>query len=43
MRLARRFRPLRTNKFIRANSKKQAKRVAANHALLKALAESEKK
>jgi len=42
MRLARRFRPLRTSKLIRANTKKNAKRVAANIALLKALAAADK-
>ncbi len=38
MRLARRIRPLRWNKTIRANSKKNSKRIRANHELLKALA-----
>ena len=38
MRLARRFRPLVSNKTTRANSKKQAKRLAANYAFLAALA-----
>ncbi len=37
MRLARRIRPLRWNKSIRANSKKNSKRIAANHELIKAL------
>lgn len=43
MRLARRFRPLRTNKLIRANSRKNAKRISANYALLKAHAEADSK
>lgn len=38
MRLAQRFRPYVSSKLKRANSKKNAKRIAANHALLKALA-----
>ena len=38
MRLARRFRPLTSNKTTRANSKKQSKRLAANYALIAALA-----
>lgn len=37
MRLARRFRPLKSNKTTRANSKKQAKRLAANYAIIAAL------
>ena len=43
MRLARRFRPLTSNKTTRANSKKQAKRLAANYALITALAASDSK
>ncbi len=38
MRLARRIRPLRWNKTIKANTKKNAKRIRANHDLLKSLA-----
>lgn len=38
MRLARRIRPLRWNKTIRANSKKNSKRVRTNYELLKTLA-----
>ncbi len=37
MRLAQRFRPRVSTKLTRANGKKQAKRIAANHALVKAL------
>ena len=43
MRLARRFRPLVSNKTTRANSKKQSKRLAANYALLTALAATDSK
>ncbi len=43
MRLARRFRPLVSNKTTRANSKKNAKRIAANHAFIKALSEADTK
>ena len=42
MRLARRFRPLTSNKTTRANSKKQAKRLAANYALIATLAADSK-
>ena len=38
MRLAQRFRPRVSTKLTRANGKKQAKRVAANYALIAALA-----
>jgi hypothetical protein len=37
-RLARRIRPLRWNKTIRANSKKNNKRIRENHDLIKSLA-----
>ncbi|MBQ9207494.1 MAG: hypothetical protein IJ158_12405 [Treponema sp.] len=43
MRLARRFRPLSSNKTTRANSKKNSKRLAANYALLASLAASTSK
>lgn len=43
MRLARRFRPLTSNKTTRVNSKKQAKRLAANYALIAALAAADSK
>ena len=39
MRLARRFRPLVSNKTTKANTKKNAKRIAANYAVLKAVSE----
>ena len=37
MRLARRFRPLVSNKTTKANTKKNAKRIAANKAVLDSL------
>ena len=37
MRLAQRFRPRVSTKLTRANGKKQAKRVAANYALIQSL------
>ncbi len=37
MRLAQRFRPRVSTKLTRANGKKQAKRMAANHALVASL------
>jgi hypothetical protein len=42
MRLARRFRPLVSNKTTRVNSKKNSKRLAANYALIAALAADSK-
>ena len=43
MRLARRFRPLVSNKTTRANSKKNLKRLNANYALLASLAATDSK
>lgn len=43
MRLARRFRPLKSNKTTRANSKKNAKRIAANYAVLAAVTAADSK
>ncbi|BDC95472.1 MULTISPECIES: hypothetical protein [Treponema] len=43
MRLAKRFRPVKSSKLKRANEKKNAQRVAANLALLKAHAEADRK
>lgn len=39
MRLARRFRPLKSNKLTRVNTAKNVKRIAANAAVIKALSE----
>jgi len=43
MRLARRFRPITSNKTTRANSKKQAKRIAENYSVIRAMEEAASK
>ena len=40
MRLAKRFRPVKTTKLTKANDKKTAERIADNYSLIKALSET---